>query len=200
MSKTQIPTGGIADDAISEEHIDATVITGTTALAATPASTDEIIISDAGTLKRLDFAHIYNTPSFYAYLASNQTISSGSWTKLLIATESWDTDSAFASNKYTIPSGEGGKYHIGYSIATPATMDDGERLIGKLYVNGGAQNQTTSGEWSPAANTDLFINYSTIIDIDAGEYIELYGYQNDGSDVDIQATYTRLWGFKLIGV
>ena len=30
MSKTQIPTGGIADDAISEEHIDATVITGST--------------------------------------------------------------------------------------------------------------------------------------------------------------------------
>ena len=33
MSKTQIPTGGIADDAISEEHLDATAITGHTALA-----------------------------------------------------------------------------------------------------------------------------------------------------------------------
>jgi hypothetical protein len=32
MSKTQIVTGGIADDAVSEEHIDATAITGTTAL------------------------------------------------------------------------------------------------------------------------------------------------------------------------
>ena len=40
MSKTQIATGGIADDAVSEEHLDATAITGTTALAATPADTD----------------------------------------------------------------------------------------------------------------------------------------------------------------
>ena len=63
MSKTQIPTGGIADDAISEEHLDATAITGTTALAETPASTDELLISDGGTLKRLDFSHIYNTPT-----------------------------------------------------------------------------------------------------------------------------------------
>jgi len=58
MSKTQIPTGGIADDAISEEHIDATVITGSTALAATPADTDELLINDGGTIKRIDFSHI----------------------------------------------------------------------------------------------------------------------------------------------
>ena len=68
MSKTTIPTGGItadaidatliADDAISEEHLDATAITGHTALAEAPASTDELLISDAGTLKRIDFSHL----------------------------------------------------------------------------------------------------------------------------------------------
>lgn len=58
MSKTQIPTGGIADDAISEEHIDATAITGHTALAEAPADTDEFLISDGGTLKRIDASYI----------------------------------------------------------------------------------------------------------------------------------------------
>lgn len=68
MSKTTIPTGGItadaidatliADDAISEEHLDATAITGHTALAETPADTDELLISDAGTIKRIDFSHL----------------------------------------------------------------------------------------------------------------------------------------------
>ena len=72
MSKTTIPTGGlgadavtsakIADDAVSEEHLDATAITGSTELAATPADTDEILISDAGVLKRIDFSHIKSTP------------------------------------------------------------------------------------------------------------------------------------------
>ena len=58
MSKTQIVTGGIADDAVSEEHLDATALTGNTALAETPADTDELLVSDAGTLKRIDFSHI----------------------------------------------------------------------------------------------------------------------------------------------
>ena len=68
MSKTTIPTGGItadaidstliADDAISEEHLDATALTGHTALASEPADTDEFLVSDAGTLKRIDYSLI----------------------------------------------------------------------------------------------------------------------------------------------
>ena len=56
MSKTTIPTGGItadaidatliADDAISEEHLDATAITGHTALGEAPADTDEFLIKN----------------------------------------------------------------------------------------------------------------------------------------------------------
>ena len=48
MSQTKILAGGFDPD----------VITGTTALAAVPDSTDELIISDGGTLKRIDFTHI----------------------------------------------------------------------------------------------------------------------------------------------
>ena len=48
----------IADNAISEEHLDATVVTGLTALAAEPADTDEFLMSDAGTLKRIDYSYI----------------------------------------------------------------------------------------------------------------------------------------------
>ena len=84
MSKTQIPTGGIADDAISEEHIDATVITGTTELTENPAKTDEIIISDAGTLKRLDLTHLYPTPLVHVRMDTTPTISTGTATKLVL--------------------------------------------------------------------------------------------------------------------
>jgi len=38
--------------------IDVTAITGETALAETPADTDEILINDGGTIKRIDFSHI----------------------------------------------------------------------------------------------------------------------------------------------
>ena len=48
----------IANNAVSEEHLDPTIITGLTALGATPADTDELLISDAGTLKSVDFSHL----------------------------------------------------------------------------------------------------------------------------------------------
>jgi len=81
MSKTTIPRGGItadaidatliADDAISEEHLDATAITGSTELAATPADTDELLISDAGTLKRIDASHVLSKFIRVANVESN---------------------------------------------------------------------------------------------------------------------------------
>ena len=57
-SDDSVTAAKIADNAISEEHLDPTIITGLTALAAAPADTDEFIISDAGTLKRLDYSYI----------------------------------------------------------------------------------------------------------------------------------------------
>ena len=48
----------IADNSISEEHLDPTVITGLSALGSEPADTDEFLVSDAGTLKRMDYSYI----------------------------------------------------------------------------------------------------------------------------------------------
>ena len=48
----------IADDAVESEHLNNNVISGQTELAATPADTDEFLISDAGTLKRIDYSYI----------------------------------------------------------------------------------------------------------------------------------------------
>jgi len=179
---------------------------GTSATSTTLADADRVVVNDNGTMVQVAMSDVKtyigaaNTPSFYAALASDQTINASTYTKLLLATESWDTNSAFASNKFTVPTGEGGKYHIGFSIGTASVMDNVERVIGKLYVNGGAQNHTTTHMWAPGDNVDLFINFSTILNLDADEYVELYGYQTDASAQNMVSTYTRMWGFKLIGV
>ena len=47
-----------ANKPVVASDLDPTVITGQTALGAEPADTDEFIISDAGTLKRMDYSHI----------------------------------------------------------------------------------------------------------------------------------------------
>jgi hypothetical protein len=76
MAQTKIKAGGF----------DADVITGTTALAAVPADTDELLISDAGTMKRIDFTHLktklYPDNVKYFTLGSNATCSADATTDL----------------------------------------------------------------------------------------------------------------------
>ena len=116
MSKTQIVTGGIADDAVSEEHIDATAITGSTALAATPADTDELLISDAGTLKRIDFSHIKaiaGTEVDSWRISSDFTNSASpisNWERVDTSFDKIGTGLTHSSGIFTFPST--GKYYV----------------------------------------------------------------------------------------
>ena len=47
-----------ASGSVGSSQIAAEMITGQTALGAEPADTDEFLVSDAGTLKRIDYSHI----------------------------------------------------------------------------------------------------------------------------------------------
>ena len=51
-------TGVPSDDTVTAAKLNNDIISGQTALAATPDDTDELLISDAGTLKRIDFSHL----------------------------------------------------------------------------------------------------------------------------------------------
>ena len=50
--------GSPSDDTVTAAKLNDNVISGQTALAATPDDTDELLISDGGTIKRIDFSHI----------------------------------------------------------------------------------------------------------------------------------------------
>ena len=53
------------NSSVGSSQVSADLITGQTALGATPADTDELLISDAGTLKRVDYSYLKsaNTPA-----------------------------------------------------------------------------------------------------------------------------------------
>ena len=50
--------GTPSDDSVGAAQTKNDLISGQTELAATPADTDELLISDAGTIKRIDFSHL----------------------------------------------------------------------------------------------------------------------------------------------
>ena len=53
-----LTSSDVADGIISNAKLAQDIISGDTALGATPADTDEFLVSDAGTLKRMDYSHI----------------------------------------------------------------------------------------------------------------------------------------------
>ena len=53
---------------------------------------------------------------------SSQSISATSWTKVTLNTERVDSDSAFTSNTFTVPSGKAGKYYMS-AFATVTSLN-----------------------------------------------------------------------------
>ena len=53
-----VTSSDLADDVVTADKIGDTAISGFSALGAEPADTDEFLISDAGTLKRMDYSYI----------------------------------------------------------------------------------------------------------------------------------------------
>jgi hypothetical protein len=182
-----------------------TIITGQTELATAPASTDELLISDAGVLKRIDVSLIGGTmtPSFFATNGStDQTLADGTQTKINFGTEIYDTDSAFASSRFTVPSGKAGKYYLFASVDFLENNSDLESHNIYFFKNGSA---TVSHVFNNTANAQMrriSTYYASIFDLSASDYIEVYfqfdAVSNNDSDVKSNNAATFFGGYKLI--
>ena len=164
MALTKVLEGGIADDAVGNTKLDLSedyTFTGT-------------IVGAGGN----------NSPYFYGKKASAQTIVRNATTKITGFTgDELDTDNAFDGTTFTVPSGKAGRYYFHANVHSDFSSigSDGERALLYFYKNGGS-----------AVFNDFFIGssynvvqvsnaYSFIMDLSAGDYIELYIMNKDGN-------------------
>ena len=185
---------------------DVSSITGATEMAEVPAGTDEFNISDGGTLKRIDFAHMNNTPAFIARLSSDQTISNTTATKVTFDAEDIDTDGAFASNKFTVPSGKGGMDHLIAGTRMPY-LDDNEKLEVYFYINGSAQSRGETIDFYGGGSNDDNVRFTTSATfvLTETDYVEIYVRHNEGASQPIDGgssqanSYTFFAGYRVSG-
>ena len=175
-----------ADGTVDAGSLSADVITGQTELSSAPADTDEFLISDAGTIKRIDFSLIKGGASdfFLAAKTSAQSISNNTNTKVTFDSEDFDTGSDFASSTYTAPSA--GKYFFYTKLLSDCTSGETVKIF--FFKNGSQfveHRNTTHG-----SNRRTF-SMSAILDLSASDTIEVYKFQDGGSARNIDGDSNR---------
>jgi len=185
---------------------DVSSITGATALAEQPAAADEIVISDNGTLKRVDIKHIQATPAFAATAHQSTGIGHNSYTKIQLQTEVLDTDSAYDnSSNYRFTPGVAGKYFIAgmVAIGSGTGVNNAERVYVALYKNGSKYQQAVIDGRDGISSDTLGQTCVAIMDLDDNDYVELYTKFYDGGSAGSNNYYTdstTFQGFRITGV
>jgi len=148
-----------------------------------------------------------NTPTFLARLSSDQSVSNGTATKILLDQTVYDTASAFASNKFTVPSGQNGTYVLYFSADINAGNHSVVQYVqAMIYKNGTALTNASGADFRN--NYGGYTNQvacTIAVPLVATDYIELYMDQAQTSGTPtVKATNssnrsrTYLGGYKLI--
>ena len=146
-----------------------------------------------------------NTPAFFATNgATRQTLSHQTTTKIDFGTEIYDTDSAFASSRFTVPSGQAGKYFIYASADIFGGSNDIETISFYVYKNGSLFGLKSFNGNPNARLRRLNINFSYSFDLSVNDYLEFYVQADTAGagsmDIRENNSTTFFGGYKLIGV
>tara|TARA_R100001480_G_scaffold64301_2_gene76508 strand:- start:518 stop:1066 length:549 start_codon:yes stop_codon:yes gene_type:complete len=121
-------------------------------------------------------------PAFFAHSASDQTgISDNTYTKVILGTEIYDTDSVFSDSRFTVPTGKAGKYFLYGSVKCKTSSNsDLANAYAAIYLNGSRylENRMNFTSNSVRLSTNLI---HVTLNLSVGDYVELYGAVDSGS-------------------
>jgi len=172
MALSKIDTNAIADDAVDNTKLD---------LASNYSFTGTV--TGAGEA---------NTPAWNVYKSSLQSLVGDADTLITFDSELVDTDSAFASNKFTVPTGKGGEYF--YYANFRHTYGSDRQIKLKLYKNGSMVHQVLG------RTNSYGMNFHGIISLSASDYLQLYYVLSENpvsGSIDSGQDNTRFGGFRI---
>ena len=143
-----------------------------------------------------------NTPMWLVKLGSDYShTSTNTWELAPLASEVFDTDSAFNTSTYTftVPSGKGGKYWLYYQQQVNDNPDDGENIQGRIDKNGSAISFSYGIAFSAHSNKTTKCAQGWVEDLAAGDELKMYLYPHEGGTVTYDDNYNYFGGYRLIG-
>jgi len=137
------------------------------------------------------------TSRFSAYLSSNQTLTTGTWTKVLFNTENFDGDGEYDNaTNYRFTATNAGYYFIG-GVARFTALGTDIVFGVALNKNSGTYLNVNMANEDASANRalDIFI----IVYLAANDYVELEARQDSGGNANVEggANKTIFFGHRL---
>ena len=158
---------------------------------------NDIMTSDGSGNITINNSALKNTPAWFVKKSAVQSISANTFTDVTYDVEVVDTDNAFASNVFTVPSGQGGKYLV-FGQCRFETNVDFDGILSIIAVNG----TRTLASWG-ANQYYNFVNITGILDLSAGDVVKHVCLQDSGGALNLgyadQGTVTFFGGYKIIG-
>lgn len=155
-----------------------------------------------GEIQTNNNAIVSNRPVFAATTGANQSISETTATKVEFNTKVIDTDSAFDTSNYrfTVPTGKAGYYSINSIIRVDSEVSS-NLIIGIIYLyKNGAAFKRQYQYFSSNYIRSISIAMTNLMDLEVGDYLEVYGYINSVDNTGgilTQNTYSEFSGHKL---
>jgi hypothetical protein len=119
---------------------------------------------------------IANTPMVRAVPSGNQSISATTNTTVVFNTEVIDTDSAFTSNTFTVPSGKAGKYYVSATIIANTGNDNS---LQRVQIRKNTSTSVGYGNYRLSGTVDNTMTVFCIVDLSEGDTILVNYFSND---------------------
>ena len=149
-----------------------------------------------------------NIPAFHVFESTDQTgISTNTWTVVQMDDILFDTDSGFANDTYTIPTGKAGKYYFyaATRVFSSAAVNYLKRsFVRLLRTRGSTDTSMIQGGLDIRSNPAYqnSIKISAILDCQAGDVYKIQGFGDvTGGNVGFSnnSTQTYFGAFRIIG-
>lgn len=123
---------------------------------------------------------------------ATQSVNNATYTIIDFDTIVFDPDTAVTTGgswKYTVPTGKGGKYivAVGLRLQSSSLWDTNETAQLWLYKNGIQDHIIGEKRMDAAGTYGVYINGLGMIDLAAGDYIDVRLYQTSGSAVTVDS-------------
>ena len=147
------------------------------------------------------------TPAFSVYKSSSQSLSDNVNTKVSWNAEFYDTDNAFASDKFTVPSGKDGKYFLHTKMYSTCSGNGNYNTSELMFYKNGARIDYAIFDFRDNPGHQFTVQAAITLPLVATDYVEVYLQVDDtsgtpsisGTSTVTDGIYRSIFeGFKII--